>query len=134
MTRMIAKAQPAADVVVTEWVWKSEAMRAMTLAVCRVALVRGVHGTFSALDLPDRGAECQGGTGIAGSVFRTLADREVIAPAGAVVDGEFIQRRVRNACGNPIGLWRLASGPRARSILAAFGEPERVAVQEELRL
>lgn len=125
---------PAPDVVVTEWVWKSEAMRAMTLAVCQLALSKaeGRAEGFSALDLPDHGADRHGGSGIAGSVFRTLVDHGVIAPVGAFVDGEFVQKRVRNAGGNPIGVWRLASGALARSILAAHGA--RVAEREQAEM
>jgi hypothetical protein len=76
---MTTPAQPAPDLVVNEWVWKSEAMRAMTMAVCKLALQRGAGGEFSAMDLPEHGADAHGGTGIAGSVFGTLADRGLIA-------------------------------------------------------
>jgi hypothetical protein len=104
-------------------------MRAMTLAVCRLALARGVAGDFSAMDLADHGADAHGGTGIAGSVFRQLAEAGIIGPVGAIVDGEFIQRRVRNACGNPIGLWRLTHPGLARALIAAHA-PESVPMRQ----
>ena len=110
---------PTAETLLREWTWKTPAMRAMTLAVCRLALARGVGGEFSALDLGEHGADAHGGTGIAGSVFRQLAEVGIVAPVGAFVEGEFLQRRVRNAGGNPIGLWKLRHPGLARALIAA---------------
>jgi hypothetical protein len=110
---------PAAETILREWTWKTPAMRDMTLAVCRLSLDRGVGGEFSALDLAEHGSDAHGGTGIAGSVFRQLAEAGIVAPVGAFVDGEFLQRRVRNAGGNPIGLWKLAHPGLARALIAA---------------
>lgn len=124
-----ANAQPAPAVILKEWTWKTPAMRDMTLAVCRLALARGAGGEFSAMDLADHGADAHGGTGIAGSVFRQLAEAGIIGPVGAIVDGEFIQRRVRNACGNPIGLWRLTHPGLARALIAAHA-PESVPMRQ----
>lgn len=108
---------PTADTLVQEWTWKTPAMRDMTMAVCRLAMARG-QGTFSALDLQMHGAGEHGGTGIAGSVFRQLADAGIIAPVGVFVDGAFIQKRQRNAGGNPIGVWRLANHSLAAALVA----------------
>jgi len=103
------------EALINEWTWKTPAMRDMTLAVCRLA-IQG--GDFSAMDLADHGAESHGGTGIAGSVFGSLAKAEIIEPAGTFgQDGAFYQRRVRNACGNPIGVWRCKNGALARALI-----------------
>lgn len=120
---------PSPDVLVQQWTWKTPAMRDMTLAVCRVALG---HEEFSALDLARHGAAAHGGTGIAGSVFRQLADAGVIAPVGVFADGEFLQRRVRNENGNPVGVWQLKSRGLALALLRAHGEPAPRPVQAEL--
>jgi len=119
---------PPADVVIHEWTWKTPAMKAMTLAVARLAIERG-NREFSALDLPTHGADDHGGTGIAGTVFGQLAKAGIIAPVGGIIDGEFVQRIVRNAHGNRIGVWRLAHGGLARALIRAHdskpppGEP-----------
>jgi hypothetical protein len=105
-------------------------MRDMTFAVCRLALNRGVGGEFSALDLPAHGAGKQGGSGIAGSVFRQLVDAEIIGPVGAFIDGQFYQKRLRNENGNPIGVWRLTSGGRARALLNLHAPQPREAYSQ----
>jgi hypothetical protein len=114
-----ANPMPAPGTILKEWTWKTPAMRDMTLAVCRLALARGVAGEFSAMDLQDHGADAHGGSGIAGSVFRQLTEAGIIGPVGAFVEGEFLQRRVRNEGGNPIGLWRLTHPGLARALIAA---------------
>lgn len=119
---------PPADVLVAEWTWKTPAMKAMTLAVCTLAVERGVRGSFSALDLKTHGASAHGGSGIAGSVFRQLADAGVIAPVGGFIDGEFQQKTVPNEHGNRIGLWKLNSRALALSLLRVHGP-----VAEELK-
>lgn len=111
---------PTSETLVNEWTWKTPAMRSMAAAVLRLAISRP-GDSFSAIDLPEHGAEEHGGTGIAGSIFRQLADAGIIAPVGAFVEGEFLQRRVRNAGGNPIGLWRLSDFQRAHSLLQRHG-------------
>ena len=114
-------AAPGSDVILTEWTWKTPAMRTMTRAVLHLALERGVIGEFSAMDLAEHGEEAHGGSGIAGSVFRQLAEAQIIAPVGAFIDGEFYQRRVRNAAGNPVGVWRLAEHGLAAALLERMG-------------
>ena len=105
-------------ITLTEWEWKTPAMKAMTLAACHLALARGILGKFSALDLPVHGESEQGGSGIAGSVFRRLANEGIIAPVGVTLtDGAFFQERVRNAGGNPIGVWRIRNATLARTLL-----------------
>ena len=122
---------PTPEILVREWAWKTPAMKEMTLAVCEIALRHGLQ-EFSALDLPEHGADAHGGTGIAGSVFRLLADAGIIAPVGTFIDGEFYQKRVRNAGGNPIGQWRLAHRGLAEALIAVHGG--RAAGQEQLEL
>jgi len=106
-----------AEATVAEWTWKTTAMRDMTVAVCRLAIERGVSGEFSALDLPVHGADEHGGTGIAGSVFRVLADHDIIAAVGVFVGGQFFAKTIRNAGGNPVKFWRLKSPSLARELL-----------------
>ena len=76
-----------------QWTWKSPAMAAMAVAVCRLAIARGGE-TFSANDLTL--AE-HGGSGICGSIFRRLATDEVIAPVGMIADGKFHQLKIGRA-------------------------------------
>lgn len=122
-------AMPSPEILVREWTWKTAAMKRMTLAVCELALARG---EFSALDLREHGEAAHGGSGIAGSVFRQLADAGVIAPVGVFLEGEFIQRRVRNENGNPVGIWKLKSRAMAISLLRVHGTPPPVPVQTDL--
>jgi hypothetical protein len=128
---MKTDAQPSPDpeTILKEWTWKTQAMKDMTVSVCRLALDRGLGGHFSALDLTNHGACAHGGTGIAGSVFRQLAEAGIIGPVGAFVDGQFFQKRVRNPGGNPIGVWRLKSPGLALTLLRLH-DPKPV--QEQL--
>ena len=116
-----------------EWTWKTTAMRDMTLAVCRLAIARGMGGEFSALDLKIHGAHEQGGTGIAGSVFRQLKDAGIIARVGVFVDGVFYARNVINEGGNPIGIYRLAHPGMARALIAIHA-PAEVRAEKQLEL
>jgi hypothetical protein len=130
------------EAVVNEWTWKTEAMRQMSVDLCRLALERGEQGKFSALDLPKRGADDQGGTGIAGSVIGTFAHRDLIAVYGVEVGGKFYAEKVTNAGGNPINCYRLANRRAVEQLLArleacapvtaAAVDIEREAIQEEL--
>lgn len=118
------------EAVIHQWEWKSAAMRAMTVEVCRLSLARGMHGEFSALDLPTHGEDAHGGSGIAGSVFGRLAKAGIIAAVGILAGNVFYPKRVPNACGNPIGVWRLDSRALAEAMVrvhgAAVGEPEQL--------
>ena len=122
------------EATVNEWTWKTPAMRDMTLDVCRLALARGMSGEFSAMDLALRGAEQQGGTGIAGSVFRQLSKAGIIGFAcDWTTDGRAVPRTVTNAGGNPIKLYRLLSPALARALVHRHSPAEhRPLVQEEL--
>ena len=123
---------PAAEILVQEWTWKTPAMRDMTMEVCRLALARGQE-SFTAMDLPAHGEDAHGGSGIAGSVFRQLVDAGILAAVGVFVDGSFVQLRKRNACGNPIGVWRLANHGLASALVARHAPAVvKVPVQAEL--
>jgi len=133
-----------------EWTWKTPAMKAMTLAVCRLALARGIAGKFSANDLDTvlyktadgrvdyahNKAEKHGGTGIAGSVFGQLVRAGIIAPVGVLLnDGAFFQERVRNAGGNPVGVWRLRHPGLCQALIRVHAPAEvKEPVQEMFNL
>jgi hypothetical protein len=121
------------EAAIEQWTWKTAAMKAMTLAVCRLALKSAECGAgsaeFSANDLEEFN---HGGTGICGTVFGRLAKDGVIAPVGAFVGGEFVQKFVKNAGGNRIGVWRLKNGALARRALALHGQAEAELKQLEL--
>ena len=118
---------------IVQWTWKTPAMRDMTLAVCRLAIERGIGGEFSSLDLPLRGQHAQGGRGIAGVVFRQLKDSGIIARVGAFVEDVFYPRTVQNAGGNPVGVYRLENPGLARALIEAHDPGyERPAVQMEM--
>lgn len=111
-----------------QWTWKSPAMAAMAVAVCRLAIARGGE-TFSANDLTL--AE-HGGSGICGSIFRRLATDEVIAPVGMIADGKFHQLTVKNPGGNHVGVWRLKSYARALRLIEVHARvPEPQLTQAE---
>lgn len=111
-----------------QWTWKTPAMAAMAVAVCRLAIARGGE-TFSANDLT---LADHGGSGICGSIFRRLASDDVIAPVGIVADGKFYQHTVKNAGGNHVGVWRLKSYARALRLVAVHGRAEPTLSQAEL--
>lgn len=116
--------EPQHEAAVNQWTWKTLSMRDMALAVCRLALQRGSNGEFSALDLPVHGAHDQGGTGIAGTIFRQLKDAGIIARVGVFVDGKFYPKNVVNAGGNPVGVYRLAHPGLARALIRAHSPGE----------
>lgn len=97
-----------------QWVWKTAAMEVMAVAVCRLALVRGVSGEFSANDLK---LEEHGGSGIAGAVFFRLAKDEVLTPVMIQSGTEWQQKTARNAGGNRVGVWRLKNHALASTLL-----------------
>lgn len=123
--------QPDDATIVVQWAFKPAAMRAMLVDVLRVAL-RGTE--FSALDLEHRGADAQGGQGVAGSVIRQLLNHGIIAPVGVWVDGRFFAKTVINDGGNPIKLYRLAKPELARTLLRAHSPAEAPELQQPLLL
>ena len=126
---MLPEAQAQlADATIAQWTWKTPAMKAMTLAVCRLALARG-RGEFSANDLPEFD---HGGGGVAGAIFNRLAKDGVIGPVCHPEGGALVQNTVRNAGGNRIGVWRLVCAARAQRALEVHGERVERFVQPEL--
>ena len=98
-----------------QWMWKSPAMAAMAVAVCKLALARGAHAEFSANDLPEFG---HGGQGIAGSVFYRLLHDEIVYQVGHFgSDLTFYPKVVKNKGGNKVNVYRLKSAARAEALL-----------------
>lgn len=89
----------------------------MAIEVCKLAL-EGWEFSANDLDLDDHG-----GSGIAGSVFRTLAAHDAIAPVLYFDGSEHVQKTVKNPGGNRIGVWRVKSYATARRI-ASLPRPE----------
>jgi hypothetical protein len=101
-----------------QWAWKTPAMARMAVAVCRLAIERGGQ-EFSANDVP---LEAHGGQGICGSIFKRLANDEVIAPVGTFDAAKnFSPKYVTNAGGNPVRVWRLKSYARALRLIVLHG-------------
>lgn len=105
-----------------QFVWKTEAMMAMLLAVVHLALDR--H-EFSAADLPTE--MIHGGTGIAGSVFAELCRQEIIERVG-IWQGEgkeraFFEKTVvtsrEGRKSAKVGVYRLADQSKAEAFLRA---------------
>lgn len=114
-----------------QWTWKPGAMSDMAAAICRLAIARGIAGTFSANDLPTHHAEGHGGRGIAGSVFCRLAKDDVITPVGVFIGTSFQQRFEKNAGGNRVGVWRLKSLARADRLLELHAaQPKPVVITQ----
>jgi hypothetical protein len=121
--------------IITQWTYKPAAMRAMLVAVLKLALARRTDGVFSANDLPTHGEEAHGGSGIAGAVILSLKRDGLLAPVGKFIDGTFYPEIVLNACGNKIGVYRLAKPTLARTLLDRHQPaPAQCAHQEELVL
>jgi hypothetical protein len=101
----------------TQWLFKTQAMTEMAIEVCKLALE---GREFSANDLV---LDDHGGSGIAGSVFRTLAAHGAIAPVFHYYGCAQVQKTVRNGGGNRIGVWKLNCERTARRI-ASLPKPE----------
>lgn len=101
-----------------QWMWKSPAMGAMAVMICRVALARGAQGEFSANDLPAHKAAEHGGSGIAGSAFYRLLHDEVLCQVGHFgADLTFYPKVVKNGGGNKVNVYRLLSAARAQRLI-----------------
>jgi hypothetical protein len=101
-----------------QWTWKTPAMAAMAVAVCRLAIERAGQ-EFSANDVK---LEDHGGQGIAGAIFKRLLDDDVIAPVGTFdAAKKFLPKYVTNGGGNPIRVWRLKSYARALRLIVLHG-------------
>ena len=115
-----------------QWLWKNAAMARMTRAILELALEREGR-EFSANDLPED--LDHGGRGTCGVIFNSLANDGVLRAIGFHQDGEWFPKTVKNAGGNKIGVYALASELLARELLSRHSEvePEPVAtVQTEM--
>lgn len=110
---------PVDEAAILQWTWKTPAMQAMAVAICKLALERGASEEFSANDLPQF---AHGGQGICGTIFLGLISNGVIARVGTFDGaGKFQPRIVTNAGGNKIGVYRLASHARASALVRIHG-------------
>src|SRR5690349_7165123 len=94
-----------AEKLIAMLVWKSPAMLAMAVAVCRLALARA-GAEFSANDLDEFD---HGGQGICGGTFHILKKEGFISKAGTFEGRKFTPKVVTNARGNLICVYRLKS-------------------------
>lgn len=101
----------------TQWLWKTEAMKGMAIALVELALRQ--PDEFAADDLPVTLAH--GGSGIAGSIMSKLAENHIITRVGAQVGADFFQKirpsKAEGRKGSPIGVWKLADRAKAESFL-----------------
>ena len=106
------------DAQTTQWLWKTEAMQRMAIALVELALA---HDEFAADDLPT--TLDHGGSGIAGSIMSKLADNGIITRVGVMNGGKFYQlmrsSKAEGRKGSPIGVWKLADRVKAASFLRA---------------
>lgn len=111
-----------------QWTWKTPAMEAMAVAICKLAIERGMAREFSANDLADFD---HGGQGIAGSIFKRLLEDGVLARAG-MFDSEkkFCPKIAVNAGGNKIGVYRLASHAKASALVKLHSRADTSAATE----
>lgn len=101
-----------------QWTWKTPAMEAMAVAICKLALERGAAREFSANDLPIHTAIEHGGTGICGSIFKRLLEDGVLVRAGMFDSERKFQPKIAvNAGGNKIGVYRLANHAKAATLI-----------------
>ena len=113
-----------------QWTWKTPAMEVMTVAICTLAIERGVAGEFSANDLPEFE---HGGQGICGSIFRRLVEDGVLARVGSFAGATFVPKIVTNAGGNMIKVYRLASHARATTLVRIHSaRKEKILTQASL--
>lgn len=106
------------DAQTTQWLWKTEAMQRMAIALVELALS---HDEFAADDLPPTLEH--GGSGIAGSIMSKLADNGIITRVGVNVGTEFFQKlrpsKAEGRKGSNIGVWKLADRVKANAFLKA---------------
>ena len=109
------------DAQTTQWLWKTEAMQRMAIALVELALS---HDEFAADDLPP--TLDHGGHGIAGSIMSKLSDNGIITRVGMWAPGQpgvFYQKvrpsKAEGRKGSNIGVWKLADRVKAASFLRA---------------
>jgi len=102
----------------TQWLWKTEAMQRMAVALVELALRLP---EFAADDLP---ADLDhGGQGIAGSICAKLADNGIITRCGVSQGTEFFPKvrasKAEGRKGSNINVWRVADRVKAAAFLRA---------------
>jgi hypothetical protein len=101
-----------------QWLWKTAAMKAMAITLVKLSLEQP---EISANDLPPEME--QGGTGICGSITKTLASAEIIEKVGTFVGTQFYAKLVgRTRAGghnSKLHVWRLKSRPLAMAFIGA---------------
>ena len=111
-----------------QWLWKNSAMARMTRAVLELAVERNGR-EFSANDLP---ADLDhGGRGTCGVIFNSLANDGVLKAIGLNQDGAWFPKTVKNAGGNKIGVYALASELLARELLSRHSQCELPPLEPE---
>lgn len=107
------------DAQTTQWLWKTEVMQRMAIALVELALA--LPEEFAADDLPEKFEA--GGTGITGSIMDKLATNGIITRVGVTAGGEFFPKirssKAEGRKGSPIGVWRLADRSKAEAFLRA---------------
>lgn len=102
----------------TQWLWKTEAMQRMAIALVELALA---HDEFAADDLP--ATLEHGGSGIAGSIMSKLAENGIITRVGVQSGTDFFQKlrasKAEGRKGSNIGVWKVADRVKAESFLRA---------------
>ncbi len=110
----------------TQWLWKTDAMQKMAIALVELAL--RLPQEFAADDLPTTLEH--GGNGIAGSIMSKLADNGIITRVGVSAGGEFYPKmrgsKAEGRKGSPIGVWKLADRAKAESFLRGKHETEQL--------
>jgi hypothetical protein len=106
----------------TQWLWKTDAMQRMAVALVELALAQPAE--FAADDLPED--LDHGGHGIAGSIMSKLADNGIITRVGVHVGTEFFPKarasKAEGRKGSNISVWKLADRTKAEAFLRAKHE------------
>ena len=106
------------DAQTTQWLWKTEAMQRMAIALVELAMS---HDEFAADDLPP--TLDHGGSGIAGSIMDKLASNGIITKAGKWDGSDFLVKTRTSKAANRnsarIPVWKLADRVKAASFLRA---------------
>ncbi len=103
----------------TQWLWKTDAMQKMAIALVKLALSK--PDEFAADDLPPE--LDHGGQGIAGSIMSKLAENGIITRSGVTVGKEFYPKvrpsKADGRKGSNISVWKLADRSKAECFLNA---------------
>ena len=103
----------------TQWLWKTDAMQAMAIALVELAL--RLPNEFAADDLPP--TLDHGGSGIAGSIMSKLSENGIITRVGITAGAEFFPKvrasQAEGRKGSNISVWKLADRAKAAAFLRA---------------